>query len=293
MKRRTFIQSAVGVGAGVLAAAEAFSGTAGTKPAGRLKQSVCQMSFGKMDFAETCKEAARIGIKGYEMVDVKDWPTLKKYGLIPAMYPIGPAGDARPAFFKSPHPESGLNMKELHDTFEQLTRAALKESAANGCPNIIAFGGPTGKVSYEEGADLNVAFLNRVKAQAEDLGVNICLELLSHPNIMFNRTSWGVEIVKRVNSPRVGILYDIYHAQVLEGNIVQTIRDNIKWIKHIHTAGNPGRHQLDEKQELNYRFIAQAIADLNYEGWVGHEYSPWEGSDPIAGLKQAFDVFNV
>jgi hydroxypyruvate isomerase len=251
------------------------------------------MVFGKMDFEETCKEAARIGIKGYDFAEVKDWPILKKHGLTPTMYPIGAAGDARPAMFKGLHPNSGLNMKELHDEFEKSTRAALKECAANGVPNIIAFGGPTGKVSNEEGADLNVAFLNRIKAQAEDLGVNICLELLSHPGQMFNRTAWGVEVVKRVNSPRVGILYDIYHAQVLEGNVVQTIRDNFRWIKHIHTAGNPGRHQLDEKQELNYRFIAQAVADLNYAGWIGHEYSPWENSDPIAGVKQAFDTFNI
>jgi hydroxypyruvate isomerase len=293
MERRSFIKSAIGVGAGVLASAGTIRTIAATKDTGRPKQSVCQMVFGKMDFEETCKEAARIGIKGYDFVQVKDWPILKKYGLIPTVYPIGAAGDARPAMFKGLHPNSGLNQKEMHDTFEQSTRAALKECAANECPNIIAFGGPTGKVSNEEGADLNVAFLNRVKAQAEDLGVNICLELLSHPGQMFNGTSWGVEVAKRVNSPRVGILYDIYHAQVLEGNIVQTIRDNIKWIKHIHTAGNPGRHQLDDKQELNYRFIAQAIADLNYEGWIGHEYEPWEKSDPIAGLKQAFDIFNV
>jgi hydroxypyruvate isomerase len=236
-----------------------------------------------MSFEETCRVAAELGFKGYDFVAPKDWPTLKKYGLIPSLYPMGPAGDAR----------SGLNLKELHDSFEKLTRDALKECASYGAPNMIARAGTRGPVSLEEGADLNVAFLNRVKSQAEDAGVNICLEIVSSQGNMFDHLAWGMEVVKRVNSPRIGILYDIYHVQVKDGNIVQTIRDNFQWIKHIHTAGNPGRHQLDDNQELNYRFIARAIAELNYSGYIAHEYTPWEGSDAIAGLRQSFEVFDV
>jgi hydroxypyruvate isomerase len=291
MERRIFLKSAAGIGAGLLGGAETPQTSAATKRTGRLKQSVVWIVFGKdvkffgkdVKFEDTCREAARIGIKGYDFVDTKDWPILKKYGLTPSMYPLGAAGNA----------DNGLNQKELHDTFEKSTRTALKECAAYGAPNIIAFAGVEGKVSYEEGAENCVAFFNVVKAQAEDAGVNICLELLSHPGQMFNHTTWGLEIVKRVNSPRVGILYDIYHAQIQDGNIVQTIRDNIQWIKHFHTAGNPGRHQLDDNQELNYRFIARAIAELKYDGWVGHEYFPREGSNAIAGLKQAFEVFDI
>ena len=121
-----------------------------------------------------------------------------------------------------------------------------------------------------EGADNCVAFLNKVKAHAEDKDVTICMEYLNskvnHKDYMFDHIAWGVDVMKRVNSPRVKILYDIYHAQIMDGDIVRNIRDHFQWIGHFHTGGNPGRHDIDETQELNYRFIMQAIADLGYTG---------------------------
>ena len=123
-----------------------------------------------------------------------------------------------------------------------------------------------------EGADNCVAFLNRVKAQAEDKGVTICMEYLNskvnHKDYMFDHFSWGVDVMKRVNSPRVKILFDIYHAQIMDGDIVRNIRDHFQWIGHFHTGGNPGRHEIDDTQELNYRFVMQAIADLGFTGFV-------------------------
>ena len=110
---------------------------------------------------------------------------------------------------------------------------------------------------------------------------------------MFDRMSWGVDVVKRVGSPRVKILYDIYHAQIMEGYIVQTLRDNIQHIGHIHTGGVPGRHELDDTQELNYRFIAQTIADLKFTGFVTHEWSPAMGNDPIASIKKVLAIMDV
>ena len=145
-----------------------------------------------------------------------------------------------------------------------------------------------------EGADNCVAFLNKVKKHAEDKEITICIEYLNskvnHKDYMFDHIAWGVDVCKRVNSPRVKILYDIYHAQIMDGDIVRNIRDHYQWIGHFHTGGNPGRHDIDDSQELNYRFIAQAIADLNYTGYISHEYSPAQGHEPIETLKKAMAI---
>ena len=134
-----------------------------------------------------------------------------------------------------------------------------------------------------------MAFLNKVKAHAEDKGITICMEYLNskvnHKDYMFDHIAWGVDVMKRVNSPRVKILYDIYHAQIMDGDIVRNIRDNFQWIGHFHTGGNPDRKEIDDTQELNYRFIAKAIADLNYTGYMGHEYSPRNPANAEASLK--------
>jgi hydroxypyruvate isomerase len=145
-----------------------------------------------------------------------------------------------------------------------------------------------------EGADHTVAFLNRVKGMAEDKGVTICLELLNgkdHKDYMCDRTAWGVEVCRRVNSPRVKLLYDIYHMQRMEGEIIRTVRENIGWIGHFHTAGVPGRHEIDDSQELNYKAIARAIAELGFTGFVTHEFVPV--GDPVKSLEQAYAICNV
>jgi len=143
--------------------------------------------------------------------------------------------------------------------------------------------------------DNTVAFLNKIKPLAEDKGITICMELLNskvdHKDYQCDRTWWGVEVVKRVNSPRVKLLYDIYHMQIMEGDIIRTIRNNIQYIGHFHTAGNPGRHELDSTQELNYKAIAQAIVDLGFTGYFSHEYSPV--GDPLAGLELAISTCDV
>jgi hydroxypyruvate isomerase len=190
-----------------------------------------------------------------------------------------------------------LNRKENHDRLEKTIHAAIDEAASNCVPSIITFSGNRKGMADEEGADNCVVGLNRIKAHAEDKGVNICMEYLNskvnHKDYMFDHIAWGVEVMKRVNSPRVKILYDIYHAQIMDGDIVRNIRDNFQWIGHVHTGGNPGRREIDETQELNYRFIAQAIADLGYTGYVAHEYSPAAGRDPATSLKRALEIFDV
>ncbi len=186
------------------------------------------------------------------------------------------------------------NRLENHDALEKTTHAGIDEAAANGIPNIITFSGFRQGQPLEEGADNCVTFLNKIKAHAEDKGINICMEFLNsrvnHKDYMFDHMAWGVDVMKRVNSPRIKILYDIYHAQIQDGDLVRTIRDNFQWIGHFHTGGNPGRHDIDESQEINYHFVAQAIADLGYTGYMSHEYSPAQGHDPITVLEKAIEI---
>jgi hydroxypyruvate isomerase len=251
---------------------------------GRIKQGVTRGVFGRgASLEDSCRDAARLGIKGFDLIGPENWPTLKKYGLVPSMYP-GPGGTIADA----------LNRKENHDKLRATMDAAIDEAAANGVPNIITFSGNRNGMADAEGADNCVAFLNATKAHAEDKQITICIEYLNskvnHKDYMFDHIAWGVDVVKRVNSPRVKILYDIYHAQIMDGDIVRNIREHFQWIGHFHTGGNPGRHEIDETQELNYRFVMQAIAELGFTGFVSHEYSPSQGHDPIKELEKAIQI---
>lgn len=273
-----------------LATSALLAQNATTPRKGRIKQGVTRGVFGRgntLSFDDMCRESAKLGIQGFDLVEPRDWPTLKKYGLVSSMYPLGPGGTIAEA----------LNRTENHARLETSLRAAIDESAAAGVPNIITFSGNRRGLDDRVGADNCVAFLNKVKAQAEDKGVNIVMELLNskvnHRDYQFDHMSWGVDVMKRVNSPRVKILYDIYHAQIMDGDIVRTIRENIQWIEHFHTGGNPGRNDIDETQELNYEYVMKAIADLNFKGFVTHEYTPAIGHDPIQTLAKAIRICDV
>jgi hydroxypyruvate isomerase len=251
---------------------------------GRLKQSATLGCFGKLSLEEACREGARLGLKGLDLISPNDWPTLKKYGLVPTMTP--PAGHSL---------ADGINRKEAHAQIEPPFREMLGRVAAYGGPNLIALSGNRRGMSDEEGMDNCVAFLNRMKGQAENSGVTICLELLNskvdHKDYQCDHTTWGVEVIKRVDSPRVKLLYDIYHMEIMEGDIIRTIRANIQYIGHFHTAGNPGRHEIGSDQELNYRPVAQAIVDMGYQGYLAHEYNPLR--DPVKSLAEAIEICDV
>jgi hydroxypyruvate isomerase len=254
---------------------------------GRLKQSVTNGVFPRgRSLEENARDAARMGAKGYDLIGPKDWPTLKKYGLIPAMVPG----------FGGTIPDA-LNRKENHDALEKSMHAGIDLCAQEDAPNLITFSGNRRGMSDAEGADNCVLFLNKMKAHAEDKGVTICMELLNskvnHKDYMCDHAPWGVGVVKRVNSTRVKLLYDIYHMQIMDGDIVRTIRDNIQYIAHFHTGGVPGRHEIDDTQELNYRFVARAIADLGFAGFIAHEYSPAEGHDALKSLDEAMKIVDV
>jgi hydroxypyruvate isomerase len=287
MRRRDFVTAAALLGA---AATSATTVVAQTK--GRLKQSVTGMPFDpKMPLEDRCREAAQLGCVGFDLVGPNDWPTLKKYGLIPSM--ALPGGVTM---------EDGIIHKEAHEKSLASLGAAIDECAAGGCPNIITVGGQRRGMSNAEGADNAVVFLNRIKAHAEDKGVTICMEVmnskLQDPGLgrkdqICDHIAWGVDVCQRVNSPRVKILFDIYHAQIMDGDICRNIQQNFQWIAHFHTGGVPDRHELDDTQELNYRFIAKTIADLGYTGYIAHEFRPAPGRDPIQSLKQAIEIMTV
>ncbi len=245
---------------------------------GRLKQSVARWCYSQMSLDDLCQAAARIGLKGIDLVDSKDWPTVQKYGLVPAMTPGG--GTIA----------DGLNRKENHDRLEHEFRENIENAAKAGVPNVITFSGNRRGLPDEIGLANCVTGLNRVKKIAEDKGVTICLELLNskvnHKDYQCDHTEWGVAVMKGVDSPRVKLLYDIYHMQIMEGDIIRTIRDNIQYIAHFHTGGVPGRHEIDNTQELNYGAVAKAIVDLGFQGYMAHEFVP-AAPDGIQSLEAA------
>jgi hydroxypyruvate isomerase len=273
-------------GFGALAALGVARGASGAEVRkGRLKQAVCRGVFSgiKLDLEGTCREAARLGAQGIDLVGPDTFPTLKKYHLVPTMV-SGGSGIKK-----------GINDKKNHAEIEAKLREAVKATAAAGAPNVIVMAGDRAGISDEEGLENSALFLNAVKAQAEDLGVTLCVELLNskvnHPGYMCDSTRWGVQLCQRVNSPRVKLLYDIYHMQIMEGDIIRTIRENIQHIGHFHTAGNPGRHEFDETQELNYAPICKAIADLGFQGYIAHEYTPTR--DPLGTLDRMMRICEV
>ena len=265
-------------------AALALAASASEHNKGRLKQSVARWCYNSLSLDDLCRAAAGMELAAIDLVSPEDAPTLKKYGLVPAM--ILPGGGTIP---------DGLNRLENHARIEDELRRRIPEAAAVGAPNIITFSGYRRGLSDEQGVENCAIGLNRVKRIAEDHGVIICIELLNskidHKDYQCDHTAWGVELMKRVDSPRVKLLYDIYHMQIMEGDIMRTIRENIQYIAHFHTGGVPGRHELDDTQELNWHAVARAIADVGFSGYVAHEFVPVH--DPLTSLRQAVALCTV
>ncbi len=275
-------RSALKGGVAALTAAQAHAAPA--PGAGRIRQSVCRWCYSKMPLEDLCRNAKRIGLQGIDLVAVEDWPVVQKYGLTPSMTDKG-AGTIPDAW----------NRLENHPRLEAQMRETLTLAAAAGLPNVITFSGNRRGMPDAEGLANCVTGLDKIKKFAEEKGVTVNVELLNskvnHKDYMCDHTAWGVELCKRVDSPRVRLLYDIYHMQIMEGDIIRTIRDNFAYIGHFHTGGVPGRHEIDGTQELDYRAVATAIADLGYKGFMAHEFLPLR--DPMASLEQAFQICNV
>ena len=251
---------------------------------GRIRQSVCQWCYPHVPIDQLAEYAASIGLKGVDLLKPDEYEIPRRYGLNCTM---GYAGGGEIG--------KALNRSENHAAIEDSFRTNIPRAAKAGVPNVITFSGNRAGMSDAEGARNTIAGLNRVKKIGEDNGVIICLELLNskhdHHDYMCDHTAWGVRVVEEVNSPNVKLLYDIYHMQIMEGDLIDTIRQNIQWIGHFHTGGVPGRHELDDTQEVQWVAVMRAVADAGFKGYVAHEFVPT--ADPLASLRKAADLCDV
>ena len=252
-----------------------------------IKQSVARWTYSKIPLPEFANSAKRIGLAGIDLLQPNEWDVVRDAGLVCSMgYPTD-----RKDFLST-----GFNDRANHRMLLEELERTIPLAAQHKVPNVIAmFGNRAGK-SDSAGIAASIEGLSKIKPLAEQHGVTVCVELLNskvdHKDYQGDHTAFGVEVMKGVGSPRVKLLYDIYHMQIMEGDVIRTIRDNIAYIGHFHTGGVPGRHELDEKQELNWRAIANAIADTNFAGFVAHEFVPTD-PDPLRSLRAAYEVFAV
>jgi hydroxypyruvate isomerase len=287
LDRRTMVKAA---GAGALAAlggslTQLSAGAAKPAVAGgrKIKQSVCRWCYGGVPLEKLAQEAKRIGYQSIELVTPAEFPKVKEAGLTCAM--LSGACTIPDCF----------NRIENHDALEKALREHIEFAAANGLPNVICFSGNRRGMSDEEGLKNCAIGLKRLVGFAEEKKVTICMELLNskvnHADYMCDRSPWGVELVKQVGSPRFKLLYDIYHMQIMEGDVIRTIQENKDAFGHYHTGGNPGRHEIDETQELYYPAIMKAILETGFDGYVAQEFVP--ARDPLASLEQGFKICDV
>ncbi len=255
---------------------------------GRLKQSFCRWPYARTPLPEVCRRAKQIGFEAIDLLYPEEWQVARDAELTVSM---GYAS-RREKFIAT-----GFNDPANHALLLGELTSAIPLAADAHVPNVIAMFGNRVPGIDDAAAIANcVTGLAKIAPLAEKHGVTICVELLNskvdHAGYQGDRTAFGVAVMKGVNSPRVKLLYDIYHMQIMEGDVIRTIRDNINWIGHFHTGGVPGRHEINGSQELNYHAIATAIADLNFPGYVAHEFVPTR-SDPFESLTEAFQLCAV
>src|SRR5438270_3749501 len=248
---------------------------------GRIHQSVSRWCYPHIALDQLCGYSAQIGLKGIDLLQPEEYEIPRRYGLVCTM---GYAGGGEIA--------NALNRIDNHSAIEQAFRVNIPKAGKAAVPNVITFSGNRRGMSDDEGMRNTIAGLNRVKKIAEDHGVTICMELLNskldHPDYMCDHTAWGVRVMKEVSSPNVKLLYDIYHMQIMEGDLITTIRHNIQWLGHFHTGGVPGRHELDHTQEIEWEGVMRAIAATGFRGYVAHEFVPT--GDPLVSLRAAADL---
>ena len=251
---------------------------------GRIRQSVSRWCYPHLTIDQLAEYGAKIGLLGIDLLQPEEYELPRRYGLICTMGYAG-GGEITKA----------LNRAENHAAIEQGFRTNIPRAAKAGVPNVITFSGLRAGISDDEGARNTITGLNRVKKIAEDHGVTICMELLNskrdHHDYMCDHTAWGVRVASEVNSPNVKLLYDVYHMQIMEGDLIQTIRQNIQWLGHFHTGGVPDRHELSGTQEVQWDGVMRAIADSGYKGYVAHEFTPT--GDPFESLRQAVELCDV
>jgi len=292
MQRREFLGTLAA--AGLATALPAGGQEARIQRNGRIKQGLWRNNFGEattLTFDDMCREAARLGAYGFDLIGPENWPTLRRHGLEPLL--VGTGG----VDF-----ENGIIHPEVHDQIETTLRPYIDMCAENGVRRVITIGGQRRGMPYDAAADNAVAFLNRIKGQLEERNVTIAIEnmnnRLNDPRFgredqVFGHWAWGVGVCERVDSPNVKLVCDLYHLQIMDGDLARYIRDTSRWIAHFHVAGVPTRNEIDFTQEINYRYVAEVIADLDYEGFVSHEWRPTPGRDPLRSIAEALAIMDV
>jgi hydroxypyruvate isomerase len=289
MNRRRFIATGASAGAvALMGARPADAASSDVRPAAAFKHSVCRWPYRQLSVEELSRMARDLKLDSVELLERDEWPIAHAHGLTCAM-----------GYAPVPEPQTrltrGFNRVEHHAWLVPAYERAIPLAAASRVPNLICFSGNREGLTDEEGLENCARGLKALMPAAERHGVTICMELLNskvdHRDYQCDRTPWGVALVKRVGSERFKLLYDIYHMQIMEGDVIRTIRDNREFIAHYHTAGVPGRHEIDASQELNYAAIMRAIAETGFTGYVAQEFIPTR--DPRTALAEAVEICRV
>ena len=288
MNRRAAIKTAaIGASAAFVPLAYSNQGNAPKNAPlkGNIRHSVCSWCYPDLSLDELCLLAKDIGLVGIDLIGPEGWPTLKKHGLISTM-----CNGAELSLTE------GFNHIEYHPQLIENYSRQIELVAAAGFTNLICFSGNRNGMDDETGLLNCVAGLKQILPLAEEKGVVLHMELFNskvdHPDYMCDNTAWGIELCKRLDSPNFKLLYDIYHMQIEEGDIIRTIRENHRYFGHYHTAGVPGRHEIEENQELFYPAIMKAIVETGYEGFVAQEFIPTR-EDPTESLRKAIALCDV
>lgn len=289
--RRSVLKNIAGSAALIaspLTLTEAFTASAkalGPELKGRIKQSVCRWCYSKIPLEDLAREAKAMGLQSIELLGPNDWPVIQKYGLTCAL----PNGAGMGI-------EKGFNNPIYHDELVASYEALFPKLVEAGLNTVICFSGNRKGISDEEGLVNCTLGLKRLMPSAEKYKITLIMELLNsrvnHKDYQADKSAWGVELCKRVGSERFKLLYDIYHMQIMEGDIIATIKRDHQYFGHYHTGGVPGRAEIDDTQELNYPAIMKAIADTGFQGYVAQEFIP-KRPDAIASLKQAVEICDI
>lgn len=283
-RRDAFKRLAVGATAVSVAGSLVRGSANGPATGSRINHSVCRWPYGSMDLDTFARKAKALGIESIELLDPDEIPVVKEHGLTCGMV------NAPTSI------EHGFNHTEYHDELQEAYEAYIRQTAEQGVTNLICFSGNREGLSDEEGIANCVAGLEPLLPLAEEQGVILFMELLNskvdHPDYHFDHMAFGAEVAARLSSDHFRLLYDIYHAQIMEGDVIRTIQDHADIIGHYHTGGVPGRNEIDETQELNYPAIMRAIADTGFEGWVGQEFMP-AADRPLRSLAHAIHLCTV
>jgi hydroxypyruvate isomerase len=257
------------------------------KAPGRLKQSLCRWTS-NLPLPDLCRRLKNMGFAGIDLIYPDEWSVVNDSGLAVSMgYP-----SKRDKFI-----QTGFNDPANHALLLNELETAIPLAKNARVKNLIAmFGNRNPAVDERKAAENCIAGLSKIAPLAAENGVTICVELLNskvdHKDYQGDHTAFGVDVMRGINSPNVKLLYDIYHMQIMEGDVIRTLRDDIQWIGHFHTGGVPGRHEINETQELNYRAIAMTIADLKFDGYLAHEFMPTR-PDPFASFAEAVEICRV